>query len=109
MAMQEDEKFTGKRIFVISVMAASLLIQDSCPAIMDRAAHAKIDGSPGLAASPKINQNPGKTSANLPGSLGYPVRAVWGLAVRASKAFGASLKQASRLASDPAVTMCYSL
>jgi hypothetical protein len=38
MAMQEDEKFTGKRIFAISLMAGSLVIQNHSLAIMDWAA-----------------------------------------------------------------------
>jgi hypothetical protein len=35
MAMQEDEKFTGKRIFLISLMAASLQFKIHSLAVMD--------------------------------------------------------------------------
>lgn len=43
--MQEDEKFTGKRIFVIGLMAGYLVILDSRLATMDWVVHAKVDGA----------------------------------------------------------------
>jgi hypothetical protein len=40
--MQEDEKLTGKRIFVIGLIAGYLVILDSRLATMDWAVHAKV-------------------------------------------------------------------
>jgi hypothetical protein len=46
MAMQEDEKFTGKRIFVIGLMASSVVIQNHSLAWIGGAVNVGIIASP---------------------------------------------------------------